>query len=457
MRLSSFRPPFPSEPASFAAKAPPVTAPFRPAPGRPVLPPGNPVSPGDPAGAPPWDGPRFGEFVAIVALMMAVTAMSIDNLLPAFPAIRERFGVADPNHLQLLVYVYMIGFAVGQIVYGPVSDALGRRRVLLASLAIYVVACLAAMVAPTYGWLLAARVVQGVGAAGGRVLSTAIVRDRFAGRQMASVMSLIMMVFLIVPMIAPAIGSTMLLLGSWHWVFVSMLALSGLLVVWFTTRMPETLHPEYRRPLSLKATWEAVKITLRTRVAVGYATALGLLTGCIMGYVGSAEQVFDSGLYHLGGLFPLAFAAVAGAMGAATLVNARVVQRLGMRTLSHAGVIAFTAVALVQVGIGLVYHGHPPLWLFMAVLCANQFMISFAMPNFNALALQPLGAVAGTASSFLGFYTTLLGAAGGAIIGQTFDGTVMPVGLGYAVLGGAAFLVVLWTERGKLFRAGVSG
>ncbi|WP_245259434.1 multidrug effflux MFS transporter [Methylobacterium sp. 77] len=389
--------------------------------------------------------------------MMAVTAISIDNLLPAFPAIQARFAVADPNALQLLVYVYMIGFGVAQIVYGPVSDALGRRRVLLVSLAIYAAGTVLAMVAPSFAWLLAARIIQGIGAAGGRVLSTAIVRDRYSGREMASVMSLIMMVFLIVPMIAPAIGGAMLLLGSWHYVFVSMLVLAGILSLWFSWRMPETLHSEFRRPLSLRSIGQAVALTFRTRVAVGYATALGLLTGCIMGYVGSAQQVFDTGLYKLGALFPLAFGLVAAAMGAATLVNARLVRRLGMRPLSHVGLTLFVAVALVQIGIGLAYGGHPPLWLFLTVLACNQFMISFAMPNFNALALQPLGEIAGTASSFLGFYTTILGAFCGFVIGHAFDGTVLPIGLGYAGLGGSALLVVAWTERGRLFRGGVSG
>ena len=283
-------------------------------------------------------------------------------------------------------------------------------------------------------------------------------RDRFAGREMASVMSLTMMVFLIVPMIAPAIGGLMLALGSWVYVFVSMLVLAFWLTLWFSLRMPETLHPEYRRPLSPAATWEAIRTTLRTRVAVGYATALGLMTGCIMGYVGSAQQVFDTGLYHLGPLFPLAFGLVAGAMGAATLINARVVRRLGMRALSHSGVIAFTRGGA---GAGRC-SGSPitairPLGLFLSILAMNQFLISFAMPNFNALALEPLGAIAGTASSFLGFYTTILGAFCGFLIGQAFDGTVLPVAIGYAGLGALALLVVAWTERGRLFRGGVAG
>lgn len=431
-----------------------------PPPVRPQDPSPQDPSPQDPSPQNPPQArgaPGFGEFVGIVALMMGVTAISIDNLLPAFPAMQAHFGVADPNRMQFLISVYMVGFGVAQIVYGPLSDTFGRRPVLLGSLAVYLAGSGLAMVAPSFEWLLAARVIQGIGAAGGRVLSTAIVRDRFAGREMASVMSLVMMVFLMVPMIAPAVGGVMLLLGSWHYVFVSMLALAGILAVWFSARMPETLHPQYRRPFSLRTIGQAVALTFRTRVAVGYATALGLLTGCIMGYVGSAQQVFDTGLYHLGALFPLAFGVVAGAMGAATLVNARVVRRLGMRTLSHAGLSLFVAVAVVQVGVGLAYHGHPPLWLFVTILAGNQFLLSFAMPNFNALALQPLGEIAGTASSFLGFYTTILGALCGFLIGQAFDGTVLPIGLGYAALGTAALAVVAWTERGRLFRGGVSG
>ena len=396
--------------------------------------------------------PGFGEFVGIVALMMGVTAISVDNLLPAFPAIGAQFGVEDTNRLQLIVYVYMLGFSFGQILYGPLSDSLGRRKTLLASLAIYIAATVLAMFSPSFGALLAARILQGVGAAGGRVLSLAIVRDRFSGRAMASVMSFVTMVFLIVPMIAPAIGQVTLLLGSWVFVFLSMLALAGTLVVWFSARMPETLHPEYRRPLSIAAILAAIRITLSSREAVGYATALGLMIGCILGYVGSAEQVFDTGLYKLGAWFPAAFAIVAAAMGASTLINARLVERLGMRWLSHAGTTAFVVVALIQVGVGLAFQGHPPLWLFIAVLCANQFLLSFAMPNFQALAMQPLGEVAGTASSFLGFYTTLIGALCGSLVGQAFDGTTLPLAVGYASLSAAALAVVAWTERGRLFR-----
>ena len=396
--------------------------------------------------------PGFVEFVLLAALMMGLTALSIDNLLPAFPAIGRDFAVGDPNRLQFLVYVYMVGFAAGQLVYGPVSDAVGRRRTLMVGLAIYVAGCALAALAPSFAVLVAARVVQGVGAAAARILAVAVTRDRFEGREMARVMSLTMMVFLIVPIVAPAVGGAVLLVGPWRLLFAGMLGLALVTAAWFWTRIPETLRPEYRRPLSLASVASGVARTAATRVALGYATALGLLFGCLMGYVGSAEQVLDSGLYHLGGLFPLAFALVAGAMGAATLINARLVRRLGMRRLSHGGVVGLCGVTALQLAGALACGGHPPLWLFLTGIAAAQFLIAFALPNFNALALEPLAGIAGTASSVIGFYTTLVGAGAGVLVGQAFDGTVVPLCLGYALLSAGALAAVAWTERGRLFQ-----
>ena len=396
--------------------------------------------------------PGFREFVVLIALMSGLTALSIDNLLPAFPAIGQAFSVADPNRLQLLVYVYMVGFALGQLVYGPVSDARGRRPALIAGLVIYGAGCVLAALAPSFEVLIAARVVQGVGAATSRILSLAIVRDRFEGRDMARVMSLTMMVFLLVPIIAPAIGQAVLLVAPWRALFVGMLVLGGLTAAWFLARMPETLHPRYRRPLSVRAVASGMARTATTRATFGYATALGLLFGCLMGYVGSAEQIFDSGLYRLGGLFPVAFALVAGAMAVATILNARLVRRLGMRRLSHAGLVGCAVVTAAHLGLALLYDGHPPIALFLAGVALSQFLIAFALPNFNAMALEPLAAIAGTASSVIGFYTTILGAAAGLVVGQAFDGTVIPMTAGYAALSLGALLVVLWTERGHLFQ-----
>jgi DHA1 family bicyclomycin/chloramphenicol resistance-like MFS transporter len=396
--------------------------------------------------------PAFLEFVSIIALMMGVTAFATDNLLPALDVIRAEFRVANPNHLQLLVYGYMIVFAVAQLFWGPLSDIVGRRPVLLAGLAIFMAGCVLSVLAWRFDVLLLSRVIQGLGAAAGRVLAVTIVRDRYAGREMARVMSLAMLVFLMVPVFAPAIGTVLVSVGSWHSVFASSLAVAVLLALWFGLRMPETLHPEYRFPFSVARIAKALRLTATTRVSIGYATAVGLMFGCLMAYIGSSQQILETSVYGLGPLFSFYFALVAITMGAGSLLNSQLVRRLGMRRLSHAGVCGFLFLATLQVAAALAYGGKPPLALFMTLLSASFFLFSLTVPNFNALAMQPLGAIAGTASSFIGAYTTLLGAVFGLLVGQSFNGTVIPFGIGFFALSLGCLAVVLWTERGSLFR-----
>ena len=394
--------------------------------------------------------PGFTEFVIMVALMMGVTAFAVDAVLPAFPAIGASYAVADPNRLQLVVYVYMLGFGAAQLLFGPASDVVGRRPSYLAGAAVFLVGSVMALFAHDLTSLLTARFVQGVGAAAGRVLSTAIVRDRFAGREMARVMSLNMTVFIMVPVFAPAIGSGILLLGDWHWMFVAMLASGFGLAIWFWARMPETLAPENRMPFSVSRIAGGFRITLTSRLAMGYATAVGLLFGCVMTMVGSAQQIFTE-TYGLGALFPVAFGVLATSMGAAALVNSGAVRRFGMRRISHASMLLFVVLAVVQVGCALLTAGRPPLWLFGGLLAGSQFLLGLSFPNFNALAMEPLGKVAGTASSLIGVYTTVIGALCGLVIGGAFNGTVLPIAFGYLALGTLAAAIVAWTERGRLF------
>ena len=315
---------------------------------------------------------------------------------------------------------------------------------------IYIIGCVLAIFASSFEVLMVSRVVQGIGSAAARVLAVAIVRDRFSGREMARVMSLTMVVFLIVPIFAPAIGSLLLLFGPWQWIFASMLILAVILTVWFGLRMPETLHPEYRFPFSLRRIGSAIALTVTTRVSFGYSTAVGLMLGCVMAYVGSAQQILETTVYGLGPTFSVYFALVAGTMAAGSLLNSRIVRRFGMRRLSHAGVVGFALMAGLQLASALVFKGHPPLAFFVASIALAMFLFSLTVPNFNALAMEPLGAVAGTAASFIGAYTTLMGALCGLAVGQSFDGTVTPLAAGYFVLSVSCLLVILWTERGRL-------
>ncbi|RDI52583.1 multidrug effflux MFS transporter [Microvirga subterranea] len=390
------------------------------------------------------------EFVLLIALVMSLGSLSIDNLLPAFGPIQANFAIADPNDLQLLITTYMVPFAILQTVYGPVSDALGRRPTLMIGLTVYLIGGVVAATAASFSMLLIGRAVQGAGLAATRVLTVAIIRDRYEGREMARVMSITLMVFIIVPMLAPASGSLLLLLGTWRMIFATVLGFAVLVAVWFYTRMPETLHPEYRRSFAFGQIASAVRTTISTRVSIGYATGIALMMGCLMAYIGSAQQIFETEAYELGVLFPLVFGCIAAFMGAASFTSARLVRRLGMRRLSHIGICGFTLVAAVQVGVAFIYDGRPPLLLYVAIFAISQFLYSLTVPNFNSIAMAPLAAIAGTASSFIGSYTTFVGALFGLVIGRSFNGTVIPLSLGYLCLGAACLLVVLWTEKGRL-------
>ncbi|MFO1058773.1 MAG: multidrug effflux MFS transporter [Dongiaceae bacterium] len=395
----------------------------------------------------------FVELVAIVALAMSLSALSIDNLLPAFTAIGEALTVAPANRLQLLIYVFMVGFAFTQPVYGPAADVLGRRPVLLAGLVIYAAASLLAVFAGSFDLLLAARALQGMGVAAARVVTVSIVRDRFAGREMARVMSFVMMVFITVPIFAPALGSGFLLIGGWRLIFITMLVMSLGMIAWIWLRLPETLHPEHRLPFSAARIARALKLTVTNRLSVGYATAMGLMLGNLMGYLGSSQQIFQTEVYGLGLWFAAAFSGIAAVMGLASFTNSRLVRRLGMRRISHGGVCGAALFAALMLAAALAFGGRPPFWLFTPLLAGAMFLLGLTLPNFNALAMEPLGAVAGTAASLIGFYTTLMGVGIGAVVGQAFDGTVTPVAIGFLTGSLLALPVILWAERGRLFAA----
>lgn len=393
----------------------------------------------------------FGELIALLALLVAMTALSIDIMLPALPDIGRNFGVANDNDRQMVVTAYLVGLAAGQLLWGHLSDLLGRRRPLLIGLALYVTGSLAALLAPSFAWLIVARIGQGIGGASARTIGTAIVRDTFSGRDMARTMSLVMMVFIIVPMVAPSAGQALLHVGTWRWSFAALLATGGIAMAWVAMRLPETWHKARRESdgvrLGLRRSFFAV---LSNRVTRGYGLAAGLMFGCLVAYISSAQQIFTDA-YGLGSMFPLAFGAIASSMAAAAFTNALFVRRIGMRRLSHAALLAFIAISLALVL--LCVTGRPPLWALMVLLGLCFYLFALMQANLNAIAMQPVGHVAGMASSLLGAFVTTAGVVLGGAIGRCFDGTPMPLAIGFAVLGICAFLVVLRVEGTRgLFR-----
>lgn len=392
---------------------------------------------------------RFLEFVALIALLMAMTALSIDIMLVALPDIARTYGVTEPNDRQLIVTGYMLGFAAGQPLHGPLSDRFGRKPLLAVGLVVFALGSLGAALAPSFGWMLAARALQGFGAAAPRVVAIAIVRDRFVGRDMARVMSFVMMTFIIVPIIAPAIGEGIVRVSAWPWIFGVLFLAAAAALAWAALRLPETRPPEDRMPLSAAALGGAFRTVVTTRWTLGYTVAMGFMFGSLLGYIGSAQQVFVD-VYDLGDLFPVAFGAIAAAMALASLTNARLVGRLGMRRVSHAALLGYVGVCALMALAG--FPEHPPLLALGAYMAALFFCFGLIAPNFNAMGMEPLGHVAGMGSSFIGFYTTAAGAFFGWLIGQAFDGTVRPLLIGFAGLGLATLVTVLVTEGGTLMR-----
>lgn len=402
------------------------------------------------ADARPRTEPGFAEFVAMMATLMALTALSIDVMLPALPYIRAEFAIADPNSQQLVVTSYVAGFAIGQLFQGPLSDIFGRKPVLLVGLAVYTLASFACVVAGSFEALLVARCVQGLANAAPRVVAVAVIRDIYGGRRMAEVMSFTMMIFIVVPVIAPSVGGAFLLVGSWHLIFAALCVIALATTVWTGLRLPETRPPEARDPLSLAWLGGAVRQVASSRLTLGYTLATGAIFGALMGYINSSQQVFVE-VYGLGALFPVVFGLVACAIALASFFNSRFVMRLGMRRISHAALIGFVATSLLHLAIEAAF-GQPPLPLFVTKLALALFCFGLLMPNFNAIAMEPMGRIAGTASSFIGCVTTALAAVIGLVIGQLFDGTVVPLVAGFAVCGLLGLVIVLVTERGRLFR-----
>lgn len=392
------------------------------------------------------------EFIGLVAALMSLNALAIDVMLPALPYMGEALGVSAENERQFVVGAYMIGFGIAQLVYGPITDRFGRRGPLFVGLAIYLVCAFAASFAPTFGILLALRFTQGLGAAGTRVIATAVVRDRFSGREMAEIMALTFMVFMAVPIIAPGIGQIILLSGPWNYIFLFMGGLALAITIWGLVRLPETMHPEFRRPLRIGTILDGFRLVLTNRIALFYGLAGTFLFGAMFGFISASQQIFDD-IYHLGPLFPVAFAVMASTIAVAQFINSRVVRRVGMRRLSHFAILAYIATALVLLALAL--GGPVPLPVFMGLLLVIQFFFGWAASNMNSLSMEPLGAVAGTAASVFGFTQTVGGALLGTFIGQHFDGTLIPNALGYSCMGTLVLICILIAEKGKLFGSSV--
>lgn len=386
------------------------------------------------------------EFIVLVALLNAMVAMSIDTMLPAIGAIAAELGAIDPNARQFIITSFFAGMTLGTLIYGPWSDSIGRKPAIYAGLVLYAVGSVMCMLSTNFEMMLIGRFVQGFGAASPRIVSIAMVRDGSAGAAMAKVMSFVMTVFMLVPILAPSVGQLVLLVANWRFIFAGFLGMGIIAAIWLWQRQPETLPRERRSPLSLTALTDAAREVVTHPIAMGYTVAIGCVFGSFICYLGTSQQLFAD-QYGQGELFAVWFGVFAIAIALAMIFNAKLVMRYGMRNLSKWALRAGIVLSALFLLAGLLMNGHPPLWMLGAYLFANFFCSGILFGNYNSIALEPMGRIAGMAAAISGALSSLIAIITGSFIGQLYDGTVIPLAAGFTVLGLVAFALTEWAER----------
>jgi DHA1 family bicyclomycin/chloramphenicol resistance-like MFS transporter len=390
----------------------------------------------------------FREFVAMTAALMATQAIAVDTMLPALPTIAAALGLVNENHSQWIVTAYLVGVGCGQLFWGLFSDRYGRRPVLLIGLSVYVLAAVLTGLSTSFISLLAWRFAHGLAAAS-VVVSRSVIRDLYSGRYMARVMSLTFIVFLMVPVLAPSLGQLILLLAPWRSIFLIFGVFAAAVFLWVLARLPETLHPEYRLTLTMNHIVSAARLVLGNRISLCYTLAMTVMFGSILAYVGMVQQIFED-VFHRPGLMPAIFALCASSMGVTAFLNSRIVERVGMRIISHLGLLVFISITGAHVLIAAL--GYESMGSFVVLQAATMACIGLTASNFGAMAMEPVGSVAGVGASLQGFVSTFGGAVVGALIGRRFHGSTLPLATGAFACGLASLLFVLQAEQWRLFR-----
>lgn len=389
---------------------------------------------------------RLPEFVALFSLTTSLTALSIDAMLPALRDIGQALAVTGANDTQLVVTLFILGMVFGEIFFGPISDAIGRKRAILAGLALFAFGAVVAMTAGTLEQLLAGRIIQGIGCAGPKIASRALIRDRYEGRSMARLMSFIAMVFILVPMLAPALGQLVLAAADWRAIFLVFLALAAVNALWLGLRQPETLEPARRIRFSLPNLLANGLLILRHAKVMAYTIALGFLFGALLVYVSTAPAMFFD-LYGVDESFPLYFAINALGLGVASYLNSQLVMRYGMHRLSVLALAGLVIFAGALLAVAAAYGGVPPFGAFMTLcflaFCCNGVLFA----NVNAMAMQSLGRVAGLGASMIASLSSLVAVIVSVVLGRFYDMTLFPLAGGLLLAGVVALALVLAADR----------
>ena len=389
------------------------------------------------------------EFIALIAFLTALMAMSIDTMLPAVGQIATQLGAANPNDRQFIVLGFFVGLTFGQLIFGPLSDSFGRKPIIYIGLVIYALGALTCMVSTNYTMMILGRILQGFGGASPRVVSTAMVRDGAKGADMARIMSFVMSVFMLVPILAPSIGQLVLYVASWRYIFTGFVVASIIAGLWLGLRQSETLAPENRHVFSPRDLWTSAVLVVNNRVCLGYTLAAGFIFAAFTCYLGTSQQIFAD-QYQQGDKFALWFGGLAIAIAIAMVFNGYYVKKFGMRNISKWAVRGFLLVWSLMMIACLIFAGHPPLLLLGLLLPWSFFFSGLTFGNINALALEPMGKNAGMAAAISGFISSLMAVVLGGGAGRMYDGTLYPISIAFLGLGILMWASMEWAERGRL-------
>ncbi len=400
------------------------------------------------ADAPPIRHLGQVEFTAMLAMLFATIAFSIDAMLPALPQIAAELTPAAVNRAQLILTAFVLGMGVGTLFAGPISDAIGRKPAIFGGFALYLAGAALAHQAQSLELLLAARVLQGLGAAGPRIVSLALVRDLYAGREMARVTSFVMMIFMVVPAVAPSIGAAIVHVWDWRAVFLAFMLFALVGAGWLAIRQPETLTPSLRRPLSVANILSAGREVLTDRDVLIYTAVMTLGFGQMFALLSSIQQLFTD-TYGRGQGFPLWFALIAAFSATASVINARYVMKIGMRGMCIYAYGLQVATSLIALGLlwGGVVTGAAAFAVFFIWATSVFFLAGLTFGNLNALSLQKMGHIAGMAASIVAAVSTVGAVLIAAPVGQAFDGTPVPVIVGAVICSGLALILMRQSMR----------
>ncbi len=390
----------------------------------------------------------FREFVTLMALMISVTALAIDAVLPALTHIGQDLGVTDSNKSQYIIGFLLIGLTIGQLVYGPVADSFGRKRSVYIGLSIFIIGSFMSYAANSFEMMMIGRFLQGFGTAAPRVSTVAIVRDKFSGREMARVLSFIMAVFIFMPVVAPALGELIQVISHWRSIFAVFILIAVIIFLWMFFRLAETLKAENRHPFSFTDVYISLKLVVTSRQTLGHTLTAGIIFGCLISYLNCAPQIYQD-YYSTGHLFVLYFSISALSVGISSLVNSAIVRRLGMHKISFYSLLTMLILSTIYLPVTLYNPADTPLWTFLLFSVSIFFCLGLLFGNLNAMAMEPMGHRAGVASSVIGALTSAISVLVGTLIGQMYNMTLIPLVSGFLIMAFLALMIQLILLRIK--------